>query len=111
MTEHGTRPEPSETSRKATQKASQKPTGESAEESGEELASLQVWLDESDFPADTDTVLALLVHRGSPSPILRRLAALPWSLTFADLEECQRTLRRRRPPPRSWPSPPHGAPH
>lgn len=70
-----------------------------------DAAVLRTWLAESDFPADTDTVLALLVRRGSPAHVLRWLAALPWSQTFADLDECQRYVRRLRPPPRSWSSP------
>jgi hypothetical protein len=61
-------------------------------------ACLRSWLRESDFPADADTVLALLVRRGSPSRVLRRLATLPWSVRFADLEECERSLLRGRAP-------------
>jgi hypothetical protein len=59
-------------------------------------ASLRAWLTESDFPADTDTLLALLVRRGTPPPVLRRLATLPWSVTFADLNDCERFLRLGR---------------
>jgi hypothetical protein len=63
-------------------------------------ASLSPWLTESDFPANADTVLALLVRRGSPSRLMRRLATLPWSVTFADLADCERSLLRGRTPQR-----------
>jgi hypothetical protein len=70
--------------------------------------SLRAWLTESDFPADADTVLALLVRRGSPSRVLRRLATLPWSVTFADLQDCERSLLRGTAPQRRPVSPLRG---